>query len=83
MPKDAGLGGNTLYRPLLPGQIRVVLIATGEESDPFDLEVLETNIQPQPEASTMPYVTLSYTRGGDRQSFPCSPKPLRGAELRD
>jgi hypothetical protein len=64
MSKDTGLGDNTLYRPLLPGQIQVVLIETGEESDPFNLELLETNIQPQPEASTMPYVTLPYTWGG-------------------
>jgi hypothetical protein len=39
MSKVTGPGDNTLYRPLLPRQIRVVLIAPGEESDPFDLEL--------------------------------------------
>lgn len=45
------------------GQIRAVLMAPGEESEPFDLELLEINTQQQPKASTVPYAALSYTWG--------------------
>lgn len=41
----------------------MVLIAPEEESELFDLDLLEINIQQQPKASTVPYVALSYTWG--------------------